>query len=263
MLQGNGDQTIAPGPESFHILVVDDEDRVRRILCELIASEGYQVTGVSGAPEALAFIDKNSVDLVLTDLMMPEMNGWQLLEAIKEHYSYLKVVVITGFISEEGEALLTSRQADGYLVKPIDRERMQTLFKALLFAHNLGRPAEIVAVDDDTRILEMIDESLNKRGLNVTCFTRAGEAFRYIREHKPDLAILDVILPDMNGLDVGEMIRADTDIGNMPIIIITADPSLQNVKRALQLDINGFVTKPFTPNEMVERVLSALRQVGG
>lgn len=257
------DERIAPEPSSFHILVVDDEDDVRLTLCELIQADGYRVTGVASAQEALGKLGQTSFDLVLTDLMMPNMNGWQLLDVIREKYSYLTVVVITGFISSEGESMLTNRKADGYLVKPVDQRRMQVLLRALLFSHNLGRAAEIVVVDDDPVILDAIEAGLGKRGLEVTCFTDANEALRYIREHKPDLAIVDLVLPSMNGLDLCQILRSDSDVGLIPLFMITADPSRENVRRALDLQVNGFITKPFTPHEIAERVLAALRQAGG
>ena len=241
-------------------MLVDDEDDVRETLGELIRSDGYRVTAVSSGQEALEAIERVSVDMVLTDLMMPDMNGWQLLDIIREKHDYLTVVVITGFISEEGESILTSRKADGYLVKPIDHRLMQILFRALLFSHNLGRSAEIV--DDDPLVLEAIDAGLGKRGLNVTRFEDGNEALRYIRENTPDLAIFDLVLPGVNGLDLCQMVRSDPDAGHIPLFIVTADPARENVRRALDLQVNGFITKPFSPHKIAERVLAALRQAG-
>lgn len=136
-----------PQPVDFHILVVDDEDNVRESICGIIGVEGYRVTGVPGGREALELLKKTPVDLVITDLMMSEMSGWQLLRAIKSEHSDLPVVVITGYISDQGESILTDRQADGYIVKPVDLRRMQSLLRALLFPRNLGRAAEVVAVE--------------------------------------------------------------------------------------------------------------------
>ena len=85
-------------PESFHILVVDDEKGVLETLCELIQSAGYRVTGVSSAREALNQLRETPVDLVLTDLMMPEVNGWQLLRMrLARRFTNTPILCLTAF----------------------------------------------------------------------------------------------------------------------------------------------------------------------
>jgi DNA-binding response OmpR family regulator len=257
------EEGIAPEPDVFHVLVVEDEENVRSVLCDSIAFEGYRVTGASGGQEALEILAKESVDLVLTDLMMPNMNGWQLLEAVKEQDESILVVIITGYMSEHGEAVLTNRHVDGYLSKPIDHRRLQILLKALLFAKNLGRAAEVVAVDDDPDILEAIDHVLGKRGIFVRGFEDAHEAQQYIRKTLPDMAIVDLIMPGLDGFGLCDAIRSDSDTAMMPILILTAQPSRENVDRAVGLNANGFVAKPFDPKAFGDRVVKVLRQAVG
>jgi DNA-binding response OmpR family regulator len=253
-------EEVAPKPESFHVLVVEDEENVRSVLCDSIAFEGYRVSGAAGGHEALDILGKESIDLVLTDLMMPKMNGWQLLEAVKGQDENILVVIITGYLSEQGEAILTNRQVDGYLSKPIDHRRLQILLKALLFAKNLGRAAEVVAVDDDPDILEAIDQVLGKRGIYVKRFEDAHEAQQYIRKTPPDLAIVDLVMPGMDGFELCELIRADSDTAMMPVLILSAQPSRENVDRAVALSANGFIAKPFEPGAFGDRVVKVLRQ---
>jgi len=107
-------------PGDFHILIVDDEAGVREVLYELVTEQGYRVTTVSGGQKALQVLAQDQIDLVITDLMMPGMNGWQLLKLVKQRYDYIPVVVLTGYISEEGEEMLTNSQIDGYLAKPVE-----------------------------------------------------------------------------------------------------------------------------------------------
>lgn len=249
-------------PRPFHILVVDDERDVRQVLCDLIGLSGYRATGAAGGQAALEVLKRDSVDLVLTDLMMPGMNGWQLLEAVKKMDSRIPVVVITGFISEQAETILTSRHVDGYLAKPVDQRRLTTLLRALLFPQNLGRPAEVVVVDDDADILEAIDASLSRRGLFVTRFLDLDEAEAYIRKTPPDLALVDLRFPGASGFSLCQAIRSDPETARMPILILTANPSRENVLQAVRLQVHGFIAKPFDPNGLAERVLKVLRQVG-
>lgn len=250
-------------PSSFHILVVDDDDNVRQVLCEIIQTDGYRVTGVPGGQEALDLLRKTPVDLALVDLMMPDMNGWQLLRAVKADHGGIPVVLITGYISEQGESILTDRKADGYLVKPVDRRRIQSLLRSLLYPRNLGRAAEVVAVDDDQGILRLIDHVLSERGLYVIPFEDADEALRHISRTPPDLVIIDLFLPGMDGFDLCRTLRQNPDTARIPLLILTASPSRENVTKAIQLGVNGFLAKPFNPEALGEKVVQVLRQAGG
>jgi DNA-binding response OmpR family regulator len=243
--------------------MVDDDDNVRQVLCEIVQADGYRVTGVRGGREALDLLKKTWVDLALVDLMMPDMNGWQLLRAIKTDHPGVLVVLITGYINEQGESILTDRKADGYLVKPVDRRRIQSLLRSLLYPRNLGRAAEVVAVDDDQTTLQLIDHALGERGLYVIPFEDADEALRHISRTPPDLVITDLGLPGLDGFDLCRAVRTSPDTARIPLLILTASPSRENVVRAIQLGVNGFVAKPFDPEALAEKVVQALRQAGG
>ena len=249
--------------DAFKILVVDDEGDVREVLCALAKTLGYEAVGASGGKEALAMLGKTSFDLVLTDLMMPDTNGWQLLSSIKEGNPKLPVVIITGFMSEQGEMILTNPLVNGYLAKPVDHKRLEAMLAALLFPRNLGRAAEVVAVDDDGDELKAIEAALTRRGLFVATFQVLEDAEQHISRHSPDLAIVDIQFPGgETGFDLCKAIRRDPDTAAMPILVLTAHPSRENVEQAVKLSVNGFIAKPFDANELAERALVTIRQAG-
>ena len=246
-------------PGSRRILVVDDEEDVRRVICDLIKVDGYQVADVPNGDEALAMATGSGVDLVLTDLMMPGMSGWQLLRALKQAKPQLPVVLLTGYVSGEGEALLTRSEFDGYLVKPVDHERMRVMFKALLYPHNLGRAAEVVALDDDQGTLRLIDSILAKRGIFVASYHDTAEAVARIRKKAPDLFLTDLGLPGIDGMELCRRFRSDADTHGVPILILTASPTRENVLKAIDLGIEGFVAKPFNAKELGDKVIQTLK----
>ncbi len=256
------DPSTPPKPESFYIVVVDDDEGVRDVICECARHDGYRVTGVGTGKEALDLVKSLPVDLVLTDLMMTGMNGWQVLKAVKAHNPGILVVVFTGYISEQGEDILLGRGADAYLVKPIDRRRLSTLLRGLLFPNNLRRDAEVVAIDDDPSILKAIEVALGNRGLYVLPFTDPDEARQQIQEHLPDLLICDLVLPGVNGLDFCQVLRQDPASASLPILIVTGHPSRDEVRRAIDLHVNGFLVKPFESVALAEKAVQVLRQSG-
>jgi CheY-like chemotaxis protein len=239
--------------------VVDDEPSVRDIVKEFIAYEGYQATVASGGSEALEILEQNQIDLVITDLMMPEMNGWQLLKIIKKRFQHISVVVLTGYISEEGEKMLTNSQIDGYLVKPIDRTRLNELLKTLSQTRKSGQIANIVAIDDDPDALAAIDHALANRGFHVTLFRDPNDALQYIKETRPDLLILDLLMPNTDGFEICRILRQSEKTARIPILVLSSAPSRANVAKAIQLNVTGFMAKPFEAKILADRVLQALK----
>ena len=252
-----------PKAESYRVLIVDDEKDVREVLSALVSSAGYQTETAAGGKEALERIGTSEFDLVLTDLMMPDINGWQLLQSIKKARPNLPVVIVTGSMAEQGEMILTNPLVDGYLAKPVDHLRLEALLAALLYPKNLGRGAEVVAADDDKEILKAIEVSLTRRGMFVETFESPDAAEQHIRRHSPDLAIVDIMFPGgESGFDICRMIRTDADTATMPILVLTGHPSRENVRSAVEMHVNGFIVKPFDANELAERALSLIRQSG-
>ena len=258
----NGMQAVPPEPEAPHILVVDEMDQDRLALCQFIQDMGYRMTGVSSGEEALDAIRKGSVALVVTELIVPDINGWDLLEKIKSRHPHVRVVVITGSISDEGEAILTSLKADGYLVKPVIPRRMEALFRALLSPQNLGREAQVYGVDRDAATLKTIEYTLGERGIYVTAFADVNKALHSIRRDAPDLIVTELNLGAHSGVELCRAVRSMPDLAFIPILVVTDNPSKANVLKAVKLRVNGFLSKPFGREELVKRVFHMLQQAG-
>ncbi len=248
--------------ESHHILVVDDEPNVLDVLCELVRSAGYKVSGAAGSRRAVELLKKESVDLMITDLMMPEINGWQLLRTVKRAFPDLPVVVLTGFIPEHGESILSDRNADGFLTKPVDQEHLTSLLASLLTASRPDQIPEVVVLDDDAEALATLEHVLTRAGLKVFSFQDIGMALDHVKNQPPSLVSVDLMMPHASGFDLVEAMRRDEKLAGIPIVIVTAEPSRENVKRALQLKVNGFVSKPFDARALTEKVRQVLRQSG-
>jgi CheY-like chemotaxis protein len=242
----------------FHIVIVDDEPAVREVLGELISSLGYRVTAAASGQEALQILEKDRADLVITDLMMPQMNGWQLLKLIKQRFSYLSVFVLTGYISEEGQEMLTNNEIDGYFVKPVDRAKLKKTLDNFRQHKKPGRTADITVLDDDPSALQALDHAFTRVGYSVKTFSDPHDALEHIRENGTDLLILDLMLQGIDGFEIGRTLREEEKTSHLPILILTASPSKENVLKAIQLDIQAFMAKPFDPNAIVERVRRTL-----
>jgi DNA-binding response OmpR family regulator len=115
----------------------------------------------------------------------------------------------------------------------------------------------ILVVDDERRIAEAVTMNLELEGYQVSCASNGQEALRKVTEELPDLIILDVMMPDMDGFETLQKIR---EISNVPVIMLTVKGGETDKVKGLELGADDYVTKPFGPKELVSRVKAALRR---
>jgi two-component system, OmpR family, alkaline phosphatase synthesis response regulator PhoP len=120
---------------------------------------------------------------------------------------------------------------------------------------------QILAVEDDEAIMELIAYNLEKANFNVSRAESGEDALRQIAEKKPDLVLLDLMLPEIDGLEVCKRIRAG-EARDVPVIMVTANGEESDVVLGLELGADDYVTKPFKPKELVARVRAVLRRTG-
>lgn len=118
----------------------------------------------------------------------------------------------------------------------------------------------ILVVDDEPDILSILKYNLEKNEYTTTCVKSGESALKVAREQQPDLILLDLMLPGINGLDVCRIIRQDPAIVHIPIIMLTAKGTEADIVTGLELGADDYVTKPFSPKELVARVGSVLRR---
>jgi phosphate regulon transcriptional regulator PhoB len=121
--------------------------------------------------------------------------------------------------------------------------------------------ARIMVVEDDKDIVELVRYNLEKDGYPVTAFGDGATGLAQIRKSPPDLLILDLMLPKLSGLEICREIRRDDRLGRLPILMLTARGEEADRVVGLELGADDYVTKPFSPRELVARVKALLRRV--
>ena len=119
---------------------------------------------------------------------------------------------------------------------------------------------KVLVVDDDVKTVELVKLYLNRDGYRVLTANDGNEALRLARENHPDLIVLDLMLPGMNGLDVCRTLRQESDV---PIIMLTALTTDDDRLAGLNLGADDYVSKPFSPRELAARVRAVLRRLPG
>ncbi|OUN01395.1 MAG: DNA-binding response regulator [Firmicutes bacterium ZCTH02-B6] len=124
---------------------------------------------------------------------------------------------------------------------------------------NAPAPKRVLVVDDEESILELVEYHLRRAGFDVMLATTGVEGYRLATESKPDLVVLDLMLPDMDGFEVCRRIRRKSDV---PVIMLTARADDVDKIVGLEIGADDYVTKPFNPRELVARVRALLRRLG-
>jgi two-component system phosphate regulon response regulator PhoB/two-component system alkaline phosphatase synthesis response regulator PhoP len=120
----------------------------------------------------------------------------------------------------------------------------------------------ITVVDDELDILELVSLNLKKSGFRVKGFSEVEPFYRYLRTEKPDLIILDLMMPDVDGFEVCKYLKNQETLNSIPIIMLTARTEETDKVLGLELGADDYVTKPFSPRELVARVKAVLRRHG-
>ena len=121
-------------------------------------------------------------------------------------------------------------------------------------------PKRIAIVEDEAELAALLDYNLSRNGYETRTFGGSGGALKFLEEFKPDLVVLDVMLPDVDGFELCRQIRQSAALGRIPVLFLTA--RADEVDRVLGLEIGGddYMTKPFSPRELVARVKAHLRR---
>jgi two-component system, OmpR family, response regulator MtrA len=123
--------------------------------------------------------------------------------------------------------------------------------------------ARVVVADDDEDILALVKAVLKRSGHEVIAVTNGAQALATVQAESPDLAVLDISMPELDGLEVLRRLRADNETRDLPVILLSAQAQEADVERGYEAGASDYVKKPFSPRELAQRVDALLIQPGG
>jgi signal transduction histidine kinase/DNA-binding response OmpR family regulator len=242
------------------ILVVDDEMNIIRVMRHILEAEGYTVLEALSGAEALRRAKADRPDLILLDVLLPDIDGFEVLERLRGEPSSADIpVVILSILEAKEESFRLGAQ--DYCNKPIDRARLLETVQGLL-----GDPTQevrILAVDDDPHILTAITQMLSSRGYRVSGAKDGLEALVRARDELPHLIVLDLYMPEMDGFEVIRRLRGWEETAHIPILVLTASDVALDEARAMKLGAERYMSKPFSEQQLSEVVHEALSRAMG
>ena len=213
-------------------LVVEDNDKAADLVRLLLEAEGFTVLHAPSAEAALVMAPMQTLSLVTLDLELPGMDGWEFLLKMREsaNLSHLPVVIIAG-VADSNVAL--SRGAVAAMQKPISRADLKATLASLGLQPGASRTRTVLVVDDDPKAVEVIASFLPTPAYAVLRAYGGDDAIALAQRVRPDLILLDLTMPETNGIDVVDALYRNPDTAHIPIVVVTASPISTEDRAAL------------------------------
>jgi signal transduction histidine kinase/CheY-like chemotaxis protein len=200
------------------VLVIDDNHHDRKFLHRYLSGEGYNVVMAVNGKQGLQLAKEIVPDMITLDVMMPEMDGWETLVALKNDPFLINIPVVMSSIVEDRHLAQTLGAID-YLAKPIDKMRLLTVVNKHITKSARG---PILVIEDDPDTLETTCDLLVQAGWSIQAAENSLEAIEIIEKSPPILILLDLMMPDMDGFEVIKKLRYHPQWQLIPIIVITS-----------------------------------------
>jgi GAF domain-containing protein/CheY-like chemotaxis protein len=243
--------TEAPPQAGDCVLVIDDDLTARELIAEHLKAEGFSVTTAPGGLEGLKLAKELRPIAITLDVMMPDLDGWSVLAALRQDAELAEIPVIMVSILDE-QRRAASLGAAGYLTKPIERERLRRLVGRFRVP---ARPTRVLLVEDDTDQRERLRGWLDGAQWALQEAANGREALARVQAEKPDVILLDLMMPEMDGFAVVAALQKEPRWSDIPVIVVTARDLDSQDRERLNSGVQSVLVKEtFRPAELVERI---------
>ena len=256
--------------EKISLLLVDDEEDFLLATSRALERRGIEVSTASGGEEALRMIRQHCFDVAVLDVKMPGMDGLELFRQLRKERPSMPVLILTGHGSVP-QAFETSREGlYEYLAKPCDIDALVDKIReaAKIRASELavkdsgkeidsGVEIRVLLVDDEVEFLESFSGVLRRRKMKVFTAQSGEEAFNILKDNIIDVAILDVKMPGMDGIEVLQHIKRNYP--GLEVILLTGHPNVGNALEGVKLGAFEYLVKPPDINDLTESIHKAFR----
>jgi DNA-binding response OmpR family regulator len=217
-------------------LVVEDNEHASTLMRLQLEAEGLEVRRVDSAEAALQLAGECTPDLITLDILLPGADGWELLARIKQIPAWANVpVVVVSAVADLGIGF--SLGAAAVLEKPMSREDLTCELLRLGLKPSASKDVTVLVIDDDPRAVDLIGAYLSEPGYNVLRAYGGREGIGMAQSYMPDLVVLDLLMPDVGGIEVVKALGGAPATARIPVIMVTSS-RLSQEERA---EVNGHV----------------------
>ena len=275
--------------KKHNILVVDDDKLNVKLLSAMLPEDRYDKTVAFGGAEALEIINKNKPDLVLLDVMMPDVDGFEVTEQVKNNSDTcdIPIVLITAIDGIENKIKGLEYGADEFINKPINAQellaRVESLIKLKKYQDQLKSAGEkrpsnpgqrykkkpdrkltdlpkILIVDDDEKDIKLLKSFLHEASYKLMIANTGEDAISRATGEEIDIIFLDLLLPGLDGFKVCKILKESEITKNIQIVVVTNLMDLESKLKGIHLGADDFLVKPVNRYELQLRTKSLVKK---
>ncbi|MBC8218831.1 MAG: response regulator [Planctomycetes bacterium] len=236
--------------KSEKILIVDDEENMRRTLADILIDEGYSVSTAATGEEAVELCSKVPHDTILMDVRMPGIDGVEAFRQIRRHKEGVRVILMSAYSIDALREAALDEGAIAFLSKPLDLEKVISLIGEV-------KDTTILVVEDDEHTADLLGANLKEQGYRVTIAKSSHDALELVEQIRFDLIFLDANLPSMNGLELYLAIKKVTPTA-VAIMISGMEKEFEEIaKEAVRRNAYTIVRKPLD----IDHILGMLQRI--
>ncbi len=270
-----------------NILIVDDELLNRKLLSGMLAAEPYDLTTAANGREALARINEQLPDIILLDIMMPEMDGYEVTEILKNNPEThnIPIILITALADYQSKIKGLEAGADEFLNKPVQAEELLTRIQSLLrmkeyhdrlsskanteasfinkvdISNAKNQPQEVVLlVEDSPEERALFTAHLAEQPYRLLIAANGKEALALVEGERVDCLLIDIMLPDMDGFTICKKIQEDEAYRHIQTVGITSAEDLSLKIRGIEAGFDDYLIKPVNFTELKVRIKALLKK---
>ena len=233
------------------LLIIDDDPTVHDLMGRYLSKEGIQVVSAFSGEEGLRLAQEVRPSVITLDVLMPGMDGWAVLTALKGDPELAEIPVIMMTIVED-EDMGYMLGAIDHITKPINRNRLSAILKK----YQNSRPSgKVLVVEDNNETREMMRRTLEKEGWAVTEAENGRVALERVAENQPVLILLDLMMPEMDGFEFVTELRQEENWRSIPVVVVTAKDLTQEDRVRLNSSVTKVLQKgSYSRDELLAQV---------
>jgi signal transduction histidine kinase/CheY-like chemotaxis protein len=237
------------------VLVVDDDETMRDLMDRFLSKEGFGVAKASSGRDALKLARELRPDAITLDVMMPDIDGWTVLAAIKGDPQLADIPVVLMTILDEKKRGFALGAAE-FMVKPVDREHLAKTLKKL--CSSAGR--RVLVIDDDQFTRDDVKRCLEREGWQVAQAENGLVALAHLADSRPDIILLDLMMPEMDGFQFIAAMRERTEWHDIPVLVVTARDLTDDDRCRLNGAVERVISKgAASPDELMQEMARLLK----
>jgi PAS domain S-box-containing protein len=228
----------AGGGVAGTVLIIDDDPDTRQLLSRMLVKEGFRILEAASGDAGLALARAERPDVITLDVVMPGLDGWSVLAALKDDPALAAIPVVMLTITDDRN-LGFALGASEYLTKPIERARLS----AVLARYRRDPGAGVLIVEDDADTRTMLRRSLEKEGWRVSEAANGRIGLEQVAADPPALVLLDLMMPEMDGFEFLEGLRTQPGHQDLDVVVITAKELTEDERRRLSGGVSRVLQK--------------------